>query len=215
MKTYRALTLITAVLLVFSLAACERSFAPAKKAVPTTPPDQAVPAGPTQPIDQIYMFATQTALAQGPVNPTTGVVELTPAAPEAQATQAPQPTSIPAIIVAPTATPGLPATYVLQKGEFPYCIARRFNVNPAELLQLNGIGSAVQPGFELKIPQTGNPFPGSRSLKPHPTTYTVGAGETIYFIACLFGDVAPDAIAYVNGLVEPYTLTAGQTLQIP
>ena len=42
-------------------------------------------------------------------------------------------------IVAPTATPGLPASYTIQKGEFPFCIARRFNVNPNEMLQITGL----------------------------------------------------------------------------
>ena len=31
-----------------------------------------------------------------------------------------------------TPTPGRPATYVIQDGEFPYCIARRFNVDLAD-----------------------------------------------------------------------------------
>jgi LysM repeat protein len=50
-----------------------------------------------------------------------------------------------------------PTSYTLQKGEFPFCIARRFDVNQSELLALNGLGlnSQVQPG-RLKIPQTGN-----------------------------------------------------------
>ena len=54
-------------------------------------------------------------------------------------------------------------TYTLQAGEYPYCIARRFNVNPAELLNLNGLTSSshVTPGRVLQIPQTGHPFPGT------------------------------------------------------
>jgi LysM repeat protein len=41
------------------------------------------------------------------------------------------------------------------------------------------------------------------------------AGDTIYTIACAFGDVDPNAIIVVNGLESPYTLTPGQVLQIP
>jgi LysM repeat protein len=67
----------------------------------------------------------------------------------------------------------------------------------------------------LKIPQTGNPFPAGRSLRAHPTNYTVSSGDTIYSIACLFGAVDPYAIATANGLSSPYTLTAGQSLYIP
>jgi LysM repeat protein len=68
----------------------------------------------------------------------------------------------------------------------------------------------------LQIPQTGNPFPGNRSLRAHPTTYIVASGDTIYSIACLFGDVDPEAIAYVNNITSPNKqLTPGQTINIP
>jgi len=117
----------------------------------------------------------------------------------------------------PTVTPGIPTTYTLQRGEFPFCIARRFNVNQTELLALNGLTLNSRPdvGFTLKIPQTGNHFVSPRALKSHPTTYTVKAGDTIYSIACAFGDVSPDMIALVNGLSAPYNLSVGQVLQIP
>jgi LysM repeat protein len=105
----------------------------------------------------------------------------------------------------------------VHSGDFVYCLARRFNVNPTELLAANGLGvtSQLSPGQTLNIPQTGNPFPGERMLRAHPTTHTVAAGETIYSIACLYGDVSPDAIAYANSLSEPFSVSAGQSLQIP
>ncbi len=120
-------------------------------------------------------------------------------------------------VVAITPTPGIPKSHTLQSGEFPYCIARRFNVNPFELLSINGLttSSVVQGGTTLRIPQTGNPFPGERSLKAHPTSYVVQGGENIYEIACSFGDVSPDMIALANGLKSPFTLTSGMTLNIP
>jgi LysM repeat protein len=110
-----------------------------------------------------------------------------------------------------------PSTYTLQKGEFPFCIARRFNVNQAELLALNGLNLNSKPGVGavLKIPQTGNPFVSERSLKSHPTDYTVRSGDTIYTIACQFGDVGPDMIALANDLESPYNLESGQVLHIP
>ena len=118
--------------------------------------------------------------------------------------------------IKPTEGP-LPASYTLQKGEFPFCIARRFNVNQTELLALNGLTLDSKPGvgFTLRIPQTGNHFVTERSLKSHPTTYTVSAGDTIYTVACKFGDVSPDMIALANGLDSPYTLSSGQQLSIP
>jgi LysM repeat protein len=129
----------------------------------------------------------------------------------------PSPTQA-AAIVAPTATPGIPTSYTLKKGEFPYCIARRYNVNPSELLRINNLTSTsvLRAGMTLQIPQTGNPFPGNRSLRAHPTTYIVASGDTIYSIACLFGDVDPEAIAYVNNITSPNKqLTPGQTINIP
>lgn len=112
---------------------------------------------------------------------------------------------------------GRPATYTLQSGEFPYCIARRFNVNPDELLALNGLndGSLYLPGTTLKIPQSGS-FPGDRALRSHPTTYTVtSSDETFYSIACLFGDVDPSQIAQANGIALGSALTTGQAIKIP
>jgi LysM repeat protein len=110
-----------------------------------------------------------------------------------------------------------PHKYKLHRGEFPWCIARRFNVNPYELLRLNrlGAGQTYRVGQVLKIPQSGNPFPGERALHPHPDTYTVQKGDTIYSVACSYGDVEPLAIADANGLVSPYALTVGQVLEIP
>ena len=109
-----------------------------------------------------------------------------------------------------------PATYTLQEGEFVYCLARRFDVDPAQILTLNGLsdGTTIYPGTVLKIPQSGS-FPGARALRNHPTTYTAAAGETLYSVACKFGDVYPDAIATTNGLSVGATLTTGQQLSIP
>lgn len=127
----------------------------------------------------------------------------------------PAPTAVPPVLV-PTEGP-LPTTYTIQKGEFPFCIARRYNVNQTELLSLNGLGlnSQVATGTTLNIPQTGNPFVTERSLIAHPAQYTVVSGDTIYTVACKFGSIGPDMIILANNLASPYTLTAGQTLQIP
>jgi LysM repeat protein len=121
----------------------------------------------------------------------------------------------------PTATPippGVrPSTYTLQSGEFPYCIARRFNVDPDDLLSMNGLSSGVLylPGTTLKIPQSGT-FPGTRALAAHPTTYSVlSSDETIYSVACKYGDVDPAVLASTNGLSVSADLTAGQSLKIP
>lgn len=110
-----------------------------------------------------------------------------------------------------------PASYTLQDGEFPYCIARRFNVDPDALLSASGLTSPdlYYPGLTLTIPQSGA-FPGSRMLATHPTTYTVASGDqTVYGIACIFGDLDPSAIASANGIAVSAKLTTGQALKIP
>ncbi len=130
----------------------------------------------------------------------------------ASPTDTPEPTRV---IAVPTVT--RPAEYTLQEGEYIYCIARRFNVDPADLLELNDLGEStlLSPGDTLQIPQTGTWEGAGRVRNPHPDTYTVDPGDTIYSIACYYGDVSPEAIIAVNELEEPYDLTPGQTLQIP
>ena len=233
MKTSRVYPYLLAVLLLIVSLACIRSI-PTQTAPETTesPEEEVLPTDATDVMNQIYLFATQTAMGPGgatgavgtPVAQTTPGAEGTPGAetplaPTQPAEQQVQPTQAP-----PPATPlppppplVVPATYTLQRGEFPFCIARRFNVDPSELLMINGLSSysVYYAGMVLRIPQSGQTFPGNRALQPHPTTYNVVGGDTIHTIACAFGDVDPDAIAYVNGLTPPYRLSPGQVLQIP
>jgi LysM repeat protein len=160
---------------------------------------------------ELAIIATQTAVAGGgaetaPTQPPelettpTGQSEsVPPTSPETTEDPPPPPSPTPAPVS--TATPGIPQTYQLKKGEFPFCIARRFNVNQTELLNLNGLGSGsiVPVGYSVKIPQTGNSFHGQRSLINHPASYTVVAGDTIYTIACKYGSADPNAIISLNG----------------
>jgi LysM repeat protein len=70
-------------------------------------------------------------------------------------------------------------------------------------------------GQELVIPQSGWTWPGNRALIPHPAQYVVGWNDTIYSVACFFGDVDPEALAAANGLQPPYRLQIGQVLNVP
>jgi LysM repeat protein len=115
-----------------------------------------------------------------------------------------------------------PVTYLTQIRESLPCIARRYDVDPVELLTLNPFaddviyGETVYPHSILKIPQSGNPFPGARSLRYHPATITIAsANETLMKIACQFGDVDPAHIAAANGLSLDSPLIPGQQLLIP
>ncbi len=220
MKTNRFLILIVAVFLMLGLAACNRS----ASSGPTG--QQGAGENPTQPVpnpnELNASFATQTAIAAEGANAQQPEATQPPAAqPTEAAPVQPAPTTAPPEPTkeAPPAIPTLnvPANYTLQPGEFPYCIARRFDINPDQLLAANNMGKASQsyPGQTLVIPQNAKPFPGKRALVAHPAKYTVKAGDTIYTIACTFGDVSPEAIIAANSLAKPYTLQAGQVLQIP
>ncbi len=222
--------LILTLMAVFILGGCERSAA-APSSLPTaTLPAESFPGDEAATEDQmalLWAYATQTAMATTP-EPTVVTETPTPEEIIQTPTETPvlPPTGMPPTPTYTFFTPaaptmpvsGRPATYALQPGEFPYCIARRFNVDPGELLALNGLtdGEIYYPGLTLQIPQTGNPWPGERALRPHPATYTVSSSQdTIYRIACYYGDVDPVQIAAVNNLTSPYTLQVGQTLTIP
>ena len=127
------------------------------------------------------------------------------------------PTKAPPPVTGPIPTLKRPQTYTLQRGEWPICIARRFDLNMGDLLAINGLNMNSKPatGFVMQIPQSGNWSSGARALKSHPTSYTVVAGDTIYTVACSFGDVSPEGIIAANGLKSPYTLTAGTVINIP
>ena len=181
-------------------------------------------------MSDIANFGTLTALAQTgtplAVATQTPAVGVTPqdlsATPTPLVSTNPTFTSTATLAVSgtlPTSVPvgSRPASYTLQKGEFPYCIARRFDVDPEALLNLNGLasGNIYYPNLTLKIPQSGS-FPGTRALRNHPATYTVSSSdETLYGVACLFGDVDPSAIAQANNIAVGSALTSGKQLSIP
>jgi LysM repeat protein len=228
MKTHRSIAFLVALLLISSLAACKRPI-PGNTTNPTSASESAsiLPtAGATDVLEQIYLFATQTAMATQGL--TTGVPQASESTPEAAPETGlpstpvnvqPPPPAVPTSepLIAPSATPGIPASYTLHKGEFPYCIARRFNIDPGALLRANGLTSysVYYAGMVLNIPQNASGFPGSRALRPHPATYTVRPGDTLYSIACAFGDADPNAIAYVNSLDQKGNVSPGDILQIP
>lgn len=228
---------IKRVLMIFMVAAvilgssgCVKS-ASKSTATPTTEEEESfpVPGTPDDIMSQLESFATQTAIAiEGPgliieETPEAGseeivqesvVPEESPTVGETEESVVAAPTSTLSAI--PTSELKVPDTYTVHRGEFPYCLARRFDVNPVSLLSMNGLneGSILREGMTLRIPKNSD-FPGKRALKNHPTTYTVSSGDTIYTIACEFGDVDPMSIAEVNGLSSPYKLTPGETITIP
>ncbi len=125
-------------------------------------------------------------------------------------------TNIPPTAAAPGS---VPVTYTLKQGEFPYCIARRFNVDPAELLSLNGLtnaqGRIYEAGVVLKMPQSGAAFPSPRALNAHPVSYTLPKNMSVYGVACHFGDVDPTAIISGNTIANTNNIPSGTILNIP
>ena len=199
MTKKNSLVIVSVTLLILLLSGCKlpASEAPTEE-VMTTP----------------IVIQTEEPEAEVPEEDTPTEEVKSPATPTLEIVFTPTPTIEPTpTVMIPTLTK--PVEYTVQSGEYPYCLARRFNVNPEDLLELNGIGDAVSPGTVLQIPQTGTWPLEDRSTKDHPASHTVEAGDTVYSIACEYGDVTPEAIIAVNRLEEPYALTAGQVLQIP
>jgi LysM repeat protein len=239
-KRHSMLAIFTFIVATMLISACTQSLSSAPVATPTLLPEGLfVSPFPSveNPMAMIEEFAKQTAAAQTSVAGGTGTpdeIEVTGTVitPEAGETATPSPTfdvlgstptnADPAANAEPAATsiPGVrPSTYTLQKGEFPYCIARRFNTDPNELLRLSGLTTqqaySLVSGTVLTIPQSGS-FPGNRALTAHPATYTVASSdETVYSVACKYGDVDPNAIATANNISVSAKLTIGQQLQIP
>lgn len=223
LRSFRFSTLLLIVgILSAALTACELSASEGPQFATPVGGDFPIP-GTNQNMGGFDVSAFSTQTAQAMITPPV-IQQGTPYAPPA-VTETPVPVAPAESTNAPAepvtyvqATPGgPPASYTLQPGEFPFCIARRFDVNPYDLLALSGLSPNLNyfpPGTTLRIPTSGS-FPEDRSLIDHPDNYTVRTNDTIYTIACAYGDVSPDMIALQNGLSAPYTLTTGQVLVIP
>ena len=208
--------LLVALALLLTLTACNRQASIAPVTVPTATGEAPFPF--TTPGD-MTQFGTQTAIASTPgagaaATPQVIIATETPQA-EAQPAQE-QPAAAQVINTPVIERPG---TYSLQKGEWPICIARRYNLDIPSFFAANGLNMNSKPaaGTTLKIPSSGswNANYGARALRQHPTTYTVVSGDTVYTIACHFGDVDPASILAVNGFANASDVKTGQTIKIP
>ena len=205
------------IVLALAVAGCTRS---ASKA-PNMTPEVIDQVSTLLPVDQQIYNATMTAQAIiEEFNMPTQIVQNEQGTPVA-ITQMP-PTAIPTPTPTSAPTPTLqaltrPQSWAVQGGETVYCLSRRFDVDPGDMLSINNLyaGSMLNIGDVLLIPQTGSWPGGDRQILEHPDTWTVTAGETVYEIACAYGDVWPEHIIQANGLTEPYDLSEIETLQIP
>jgi LysM repeat protein len=232
MKKYQVLVFSLIVLLSLGLSSCERS---ASTAIPEENEDFPVPGEGDEtksPMEELNDIATMTAMAASgsAIQEDQGTPVTTTSGTDPEPVQDPDPAVAAAVNAQATAVPptpepagevssySIPSSYTLQSGEFPFCIARRFNIAPSVLLSANNLSNAtlIYPGTVLTIPQNAPVYNlGARSLRAHPTSYVVQSGDTVYSIACLFGDVDPRNIEAVNNLTGAYTISVGQTIQIP
>lgn len=130
----------------------------------------------------------------------------------------PEATQTPVIVVnSPTPGAAQTQTYVVQPGEWVYSIARKFEIDPNDIIALNNL----QYPFDLEVGQEIT-LPAARSSSNGPnatvvaggTEYIVRAGDSVYSIAQAHG-VDYDSIIGVNNLVFPYNIYPGDRLIIP
>ena len=113
-------------------------------------------------------------------------------------------------------------TYTLQEGEDLVCLGRRFDISVPQLLSQNGIETPeeVGVGSTVILPRTPTRWSmidgyGRRILVLHPAEYIIQSGDTLFSIACSYGDVRPEDIAVKNQLVLGEPLPVGMTIAIP
>lgn len=106
-------------------------------------------------------------------------------------------------------------TYIVQKGDTLFFIAKRFGVTLEALIRANPQikdPNLIFPGDVIYIPQAYGP-PGHP--RPPQQTYTVQKGDTLFFIAKRFG-VALEALIRANPQIkDPNLIFPGDIVNIP
>ncbi|MBN1976382.1 MAG: LysM peptidoglycan-binding domain-containing protein [Anaerolineae bacterium] len=148
----------------------------------------------------------------------------TPSSPEATPTEAPPtavpPTAIPPTAVPPTSAPapttapstGGTVTYIVQRGDTLYSIARRYGTTVEAIASANGITNPnlIRVGQKLTIPTSGSPVPPPSGG----TTYVVQPGDNLFRIALRY-NMSYLYLASYNGISDPSRIYVGQVLRIP
>jgi LysM repeat protein len=197
---------------------------------PTTEPPTLTPIPTETPTVAITEAVEPTSI---PPTEVTVLPELT-AAPVVTETLTPSETPSLSVVLppSPTALPGdAPCMHTVQVGEWLYSIARKYNINPVDLIAVNpgSENRTLQPGDVIRIPNCNQPTPtavpptqpaagGTSGEMPTPIplidrVYTVAAGDTLGGIARKFG-VTVQMLKDANGLTSDF-LRIGQQLKIP
>lgn len=116
----------------------------------------------------------------------------------------------------PTRRTASGGTYVVQRNDTLWDIARSFGTSVDALVAANGLSrrSTIKPGQRLVIPHGAAAIIASASSSGSTaTTYTVRRGDTLYDIARRFG-VSVSALRSANGLASS-RIHPGDVLQIP
>ena len=124
------------------------------------------------------------------------------------------------VVTTPEATPTTMGVteYTVQQGDWIWQIARSFDVDPQEIIDLNDLTSpsSIQVGMVLQIPTSVSPeataTPGTTEAGG--IVHIVKPGEWIWQIARTYG-VDPQSIIDANDLVNPRMILPGQELVIP
>lgn len=146
--------------------------------------------------------ATSVTEAQGGAEPVVEVLDVQTPTASAPARETSTPTP------EPTATRAI-FQYTVQAGDTLSAIARRFNVSPQQLRELNNlVDDNIFAGQVLRVPE-GEPTP-----TPEPFRHIVQPGETLFGIAMEYG-VNVNVLAEVNAILDRDNLPVGKALLIP
>jgi LysM repeat protein len=213
-------SLLAIALIVLALSACTRS-----ASTPPAATDEGGAAG-AQSETQATMDAVRSAILTQTAQAEEGGGALpTPTETPAEAAETPAAAET-TVGTEATATPlGQEIEYTVQPGDWIFKIAREFDVDPQEIIDLNNLANPSQlaPGMVLKIPVEGTTIEPTVEGTPAAVTGTptggttihiVQPGEWIWQIARLYG-VDPQAIIDANNLSSPSTISPGDELIIP
>jgi LysM repeat protein len=145
-----------------------------------------------------------------PSTPTTLPTPVEPTA-DVSATVAPTDEPEPTAMTEPTPGTGEETTYVVQRGDTLYSIARRYGTTVQAIAARNGIAnpSLISVGQKLTIPASGSSSPSAGEQ-----TYVVKRGDNLFRIALRYNMSYVDLAQY-NGIADPSRIYVGQVIRIP